>query len=245
MNTETMNNIAILKKLVAEAGSTVFFGGAGVSTASGIPDFRGTNGLYTETTYKGLPPEYLLSARCLNTAPELFYDYYRHSMIYPDAHPNDAHSALAELERSGRLTAVVTQNIDGLHQKAGSRNVLELHGTTSRYYCKRCLKQYGEEIIGSTDGVPRCSCGGMIRPDVVMYGEGLDEAVFSAAEQAIRQADVLIVGGTSLTVNPAASLVSAYRGKHLAIINYQETPYDFCAEYIIRESVADVLPMLV
>ena len=234
-----------VRAIIKDAQNVVFFGGAGISTDSGIPDFRGGQGLYDKKP-NGFSeqPEYLLSRACLLSEPEKFFRYYRENMLYPEAKPNAAHSALAEMERRGKLKAVITQNIDGLHQAAGSQSVLELHGTTAVNYCARCGKRYDGKAVTSVPGVPRCSCGGMIRPDVVLYGEGLDGAVFDRAERAIADADVLIVGGTSLTVYPAASLVEFFCGEHLIIINKTETRYDGLAEYIIRQPLSDVLPLL-
>lgn len=234
-----------IRDIVQSAEHLVFFGGAGVSTASGIPDFRGSAGLYNKTPENDRP-EYLLSHACLYREPEKFYRYYRSSILYPDAKPNPAHIALASLEQSGILHAIITQNIDGLHQCAGSRNVLELHGSVMRNYCIRCGKAYGYHAVADTDGLPRCpECGAMIRPDVVLYGEGLDPDTVMAADKEIKQADVLIAAGSSLLVWPAASYVADFSGKHLIMINYSETPYDSLAEFIIRDSVAEVLPLLV
>ena len=228
------------KQIIEESSNIVFFGGAGVSCASGIPDFRGTGGLYSNNVGDyGLRPEEILSHNFLMNYPEEFYDYYRNNMLYPDAEPNVVHYALAKLERTGKLKAVITQNIDGLHEKAGSQNVIELHGTVSRSYCVSCRREYDSSEIETT-GLPRCECGGFIRPDVVMYGEGLPVADFYKAEELIAQADVLIVGGTSLTVNPAASLVSAFQGKYFIIINLSETPYDTYADMVIRDSLTEV-----
>ena len=233
-----------IRALVRSGAEVVFFGGAGVSTDSGIPDFRGTRGLYAAPDPSGDSPEYLLSHNCLVYEPEKFFAYYRTHMLYPNAQPNVAHRSLAALEREGILSAVITQNIDGLHQRAGSRTVYELHGSTARNFCFRCGRKYSADAIARTEGVPRCACGGTIRPDVVLYGEGLDGEVFSRAAAAIRRAEVLLVGGTSLTVQPAASLVGTYRGGHLVLINFSETPYDGMAEYILRASVGEVLPAL-
>ena len=237
-----MNDIEMLKKIIAESKNIVFFGGAGVSCASGIPDFRGSEGLYSAETEYGESPEKMLHISYMQRKPKGFFEYYKSHMLYPDAEPNAAHRALAELERAGKLTAVVTQNIDGLHQRAGSRTVYELHGTVERNYCIRCGYEYTKEHVMNAPLVPKCEhCGGIVRPDVVLYGEGLDGYVFSAAERAIAEADVLIVGGTSLTVNPAASLVAYFGGKHFIIINKTPTPYDDYAEMIIREPIEEVL----
>ena len=237
-----ISELDVIKKLIDESESTVFFGGAGVSTASGIPDFRGNNGLYTVEARYGAPPEEILSGSFLYTKSETFYKYYKENMLYPNAEPNGAHNALAKLERQGKLTAIITQNIDGLHQAAGSENVIELHGSVARNYCTECRREYSLADILETDGVPHCSlCGALVRPDVTMYGEALDAAAFCAAEEACINADVLIVGGTSLTVNPAASLVRLYKGDHLIIINKSPTPYDAYAEYVIREPIEEAL----
>ncbi|MGM9681728.1 MAG: NAD-dependent protein deacylase [Eubacteriales bacterium] len=241
-----MPNLDEIRKILERSENTVFFGGAGVSTDSGIPDFRGSKGLYTaaDTDWED-EPEYLLSRSCLICQPEKFFGYYKSHMLYPDAKPNVTHFALAKMEREGRLKAVITQNIDGLHQLAGSRNVLELHGTTKRNYCVKCKKRYEEGFIGECRGVPRCDCGGIVRPDVVLYGEGLDNRVFADAADAVTQAEVLIVGGTSLTVQPAASLVELFAGRHLILINLSETPYDGMADYVIREDLSKVFAQLV
>lgn len=238
-----MSDIEYLKEIIENAESIVFFGGAGVSTESGIPDFRGNGGLYNdddEDDY-GERPETILSHAYFRENPEKFYNYYKTNMVYSYAEPNDAHYALCELERQGKLSAIVTQNIDGLHQTAGSETVIELHGTTRENYCLSCGKKYPLSYIMDSDGVPKCSCGGTIRPNVVLYGEGLPGEAFARAEELIYEADVLIVGGTSLTVHPAASLVEAYQGEHLIIINNDPTPYDGYAEIIIREPIGEVL----
>lgn len=236
-----------LRTIIANAEKVVFFGGAGVSTASGIPDFRSANGLYSnDDEESGLSPESILDVDYMARHPREFYAYYRSNMVYPYAEPNDAHYALAELEQMGKLSAVITQNIDGLHQKAGSENVYELHGSVSRNYCEICGEEYTLDDIMGTESVPYCKkCGGMIRPDVVMYGEALPSEAWSNAEEAIYDADVLIVGGTSLTVQPAASLVSAFEGDHLIIINLSPTPYDGLAEMVIREPIDEVLRSIV
>lgn len=236
-----MTNIVKLGRIITEAKKIAFFGGAGVSTESGIPDFRSGTGLYNEPDDDGVPPETKLSHGYLTSNPEGFFSYYRKNMIYPDAKPNAAHIALAKLEAQGKLAAVITQNIDGLHQKAGSENVIELHGSTLRNYCSGCGREYGLEYIMESDGVPQCTvCGGLVRPDVVLYGEGLDSEAFTRAGEAIRSSDVLIVGGTSLTVHPAASLIRYYDGKHMIIINKTPTPYDSAAEMVIRDPIGEV-----
>lgn len=236
-----------VKQIVRQAKNIVFFGGAGVSTESGIPDFRGNGGLYTERDGREDRPEEILRRDYLFANPRGFYSYYLNNMLYPDAEPNEAHRALAELERRGQLTAVITQNIDGLHQAAGNRNVIELHGSTLRNYCTKCGKQYPRSFLLEADGIPRCTvCGdAYVRPDVVLYGEPLDGEAFGKAETAVENADVMIVGGTSLTVYPAASLVDLYQGEHLIIINRTRTPYDEYAEYVIRDSIGETLSKLV
>ena len=213
-----------LKKLVDGSDNIVFFGGAGVSTESGIKDFRSVDGLYRQK-FK-YPPGTMLSHTFFETHTEEFYDFYRSKMLVPDAQPNAAHRKLAQWEREGKLKAVITQNIDGLHQKAGSREVLELHGSVLRNYCRRCGKFYGVEAVAASTGVPRCACGGIIKPDVVLYEESLDEAVMEKALQYIANADVLIIGGTSLVVYPAAGLVRYYRGSKLVVINKDATGLD-------------------
>lgn len=234
--------IELIREILREAKHVVFFGGAGVSTESGIPDFRGSGGLYTS---EGEGNEYYLSRRCLTINPLAFYNFYNKNMVYPDAKPNRAHYALAKLEEKGILKSVITQNIDGLHQSAGSGRVIELHGTVSRSYCMRCGKVCEPNVLGKDEIVPKCpACGGIVRPDVTLYGEALDGFTFRDAENEIAAADVLIVGGSSLTVYPAASLVGNFEGKHLIIINYSPTDYDRSAEFVIRESVGEVLSAL-
>lgn len=212
--------IAVLKKWVEESNNIVFFGGAGVSTESGIPDFRSTDGLYNQQY--DYPPETILSHSFYLERPEEFYRFYRDKMLCTGAMPNAAHLKLAQWERQGKLRAVITQNIDGLHQKAGSERVLELHGSVLRNYCRKCGKFYGVETVQRSRGVPLCECGGMIKPDVVLYEEGLDQDTIARAVSAIRAADVLIIGGTSLTVYPAAGLVQYYRGDKLVVVNKTE-----------------------
>ena len=231
--------IETLRKWVEESGSIVFFGGAGVSTESGIPDFRGTGGLYHQQY--AYPPETILSHTFFERNPEEFFRFYRDKMLFLDAQPNAAHRKLAEWEAAGKLQAVITQNIDGLHQKAGSRRVLELHGSVLRNHCQTCGTFYGVEAITDCTGIPRCRCGGIIKPDVVLYEEGLDEEVLMAAVSAIRHAEVLIIGGTSLTVYPAAGLLQFYRGSRLVLINRDATPYDGRADLVIHDSIGKVL----
>ena len=233
------DSIKRLKELVDSSDNIVFFGGAGVSTESGIPDFRSTGGLYhQEWKY---PPEVILSHTFYESNPEEFFRFYRAKLLAPDAKPNAAHKKLAEWEAEGRLKAVITQNIDGLHQAAGSRNVLELHGSVHRNHCQRCGKFYGLEHILRTEGVPRCSCGGVIKPDVVLYGEALDETTLNAAVRAIRRADLLLVGGTSLNVYPAAGLLRYFTGAALAVVNKTPTPADARADLVIQASIGRVL----
>ena len=231
-----------LQQMVDESSRIVFFGGAGVSTESGIPDFRSTDGLYHQKY--DWPPEMILSRTFFDRMPEEFYRFYRDKMLPLEAEPNAAHWKLAELEQAGKLIAVVTQNIDGLHTKAGSKQVYELHGSIWRNHCMRCGKSYDPAYIRDSKGIPLCACGGKIKPDVVLYEEGLDDEVVSGAVHAIRSADMLIVAGTSLTVYPAAGLLRYFRGRHLALINRDATPYDDMAELVIHEKVGEVLSAL-
>ena len=234
-----MEPVMQLKSWIEESKNIVFFGGAGVSTESGIPDFRSQDGLYHQQY--DYPPEQILSHTFFVRKPEEFFRFYRNKMLAPDARPNRAHLALAELERAGRLKAVITQNIDGLHQAAGSREVLELHGSVLRNHCMRCGKFYGMDAILNSVGVPKCSCGGVIKPDVVLYEEGLDIDTLNRAVNYISRADVLIVGGTSLTVYPAAGLIDYYRGRKLVLINRDATPLDGQADLVIAGKIGEVL----
>ena len=234
-----MNKIEQLKKWIDESSNIVFFGGAGVSTESGIPDFRSQDGLYNKK-YK-YPPETIVSHSFFVNHTEEFYEFYRDKMIYTDAKPNKAHLALARLEEIGRLRAIVTQNIDGLHQMAGSKNVLELHGSVHRNYCMRCGKRYDLSAVTNCNGVPRCECGGIIRPDVVLYEEGLDDDVIKASVAAIAAADMLIIGGTSLVVYPAAGLINYYNGNKLVLINKSATAVDSRADLVIDDKIGEVL----
>lgn len=227
--------LAQLQRWIDESSNIVFFGGAGVSTESGIPDFRSVDGLYNQS-YR-YPPETIISHSFFEADPLEFFRFYREKMLWPQAQPNPAHRKLAELERAGKLKAVVTQNIDGLHQAAGSKNVLELHGSVLRNYCMRCHKSYPMQAILDCDGVPKCSCGGIIKPDVVLYEESLDSATLNAALAAIQACDTLIIGGTSLAVYPAASLIHYYRGNRLVLINKSPTPYDSNADLLIAEPI--------
>ena len=238
-----MEQIQQLQEWVDESGYIVFFGGAGVSTESGIPDFRSTDGLYHMKYH--YPPETIISHSFFEKAPEEFYRFYRDKMLWPDAQPNDAHYKLAELEQAGKLKAVVTQNIDGLHQLAGSREVIELHGTVHRNICQKCGRVYGMIDILNSQGVPRCfSCGGVIKPDVVLYEEALDTGKLQQAVEHISQADLLIVAGTSLVVYPAAGLLDYFQGRHLVLINKTETAKDSRADLVIRDSIGKVMRQL-
>lgn len=235
------NEIAELKQIIEDSDNIVFFGGAGVSTESNIPDFRSENGIYNAVNQYGYPPETMLSHTFFKTHPDIFFDYLRKTLIYLDAKPNNAHIGLAKLEKMGKLKAVVTQNIDNLHQMAGSKTVYELHGTLYRNYCVKCHKQFDIDYIMNSEGIPHCDkCGGIVRPDVVLYEEGLDDTTVYNAVNAIRKADVLIVGGTSLNVYPAAGLIDYYRGNKLVLINKSTTPYDRRANLIIRENIGQV-----
>lgn len=237
-----MTGIEQLQQYIDKAQRIVFFGGAGVSTESGVPDFRSQDGLYRQT-WK-YPPETILSHTFFRQQPEAFFEFYRQKMLCLDAQPNPAHLALSKLEQAGKLTAVITQNIDGLHQAAGSKNVLELHGSVHRNYCTRCRKAFSAEHMLHTQGIPRCTCGGMIKPDVVLYEESLNETVLEKSISALSQTDLLIIGGTSLAVYPAAGLISCYRGGPLVLINRDATPRDNAADLILREPIGQVLGSL-
>ena len=231
--------IETLQSWIDGSRSIVFFGGAGVSTESGIPDFRSVDGLYNQK-YRW-PPEEILSHTFFTRMPEEFFRFYRDKMLCPGAKPNAAHKKLAELEQAGKLKSVVTQNIDGLHQAAGSKRVWELHGSVLRNYCMKCGRAYAMEDILHSEGVPRCACGGVIKPDVVLYEEQLNADTLQGAVQDIRSADLMIVGGTSLAVYPAAGLLDYYRGRHLVLINKSPTPYDQRADLIIAAPIGEVL----
>ena len=238
MNTE----IEKLTQILKESNNIVFFGGAGVSTESNIPDFRSSNGLWNEKLQINLTPEQLVSHTMFMRYPEEFFEFYRDKLIYPDAKPNAAHIALAKLEEMGKLKAIVTQNIDGLHQAAGSKNVYELHGSVLRNYCMKCHAFYDEKFILESKGIPTCpKCGGKVKPDVVLYEEGLDNDVINGAVKAISQADTLIIGGTSLVVYPAAGLIDYFRGKNLVLINKSSTSADNKADLIIHDAIGKVL----
>ena len=234
-----MDETAALQKWIEESSNIVFFGGAGVSTESGIPDFRSTDGLYNQQY--DYPPETIISHSFYVKNPKEFYRFYKNKMLFPEAKPNRAHMARAKLEREGKVKAVVTQNIDGLHQAAGSREVLELHGSVHRNYCTRCGRFYSLDDILKADGVPVCDCGGVIKPDVVLYEEGLDQDVIQRSVEYISRADVLIIGGTSLTVYPAAGLIDYYRGSKLVLINKSVTSRDGQADLVICDSIGKVL----
>ena len=236
------DTIKKLQSIINESKTIVFFGGAGVSTESGIKDFRGKNGLY-KSLYKGYPPEYLLSKDCLEENTEMFYDYYREYLNNESIEPNITHYFLTKLESTGKLKAIVTQNIDGLHEKSGSKNVLNIHGTVLKNYCNKCFKEYPSDYIFKSSGIPKCECGGLIRPDVVLYGEMLTPEFDKAIEE-IEKCDTLIVAGTSLSVYPAASLVRYFNGKHLVIINDMVTPYDNIAELVIHDSLGNIIKKL-
>ncbi len=237
-----MEAVEMLRTWVEQAERMVFFGGAGVSTESGIPDFRSVDGLYNQRY--DYPPETILSHTFYRAKPEEFFRFYKDKMLCLDAKPNAAHKKLAQWEQEGKLKAVITQNIDGLHQAAGSKNVLELHGSVLRNYCEKCGKFYPVEDIVHAQGIPTCACGGRIKPDVVLYEEGLDQKTLQDAVSAIRQADVLIVGGTSLAVYPAAGLIDYYQGKKLVLINKTATPKDGMADLVISGSIGEIFSTL-
>lgn len=236
------SKISRLRQMIAESESIVFFGGAGVSTESGIPDFRSVDGLYHQK-FKH-PPEVVLSGSFFKAHPEDFYEFFREKLSFSDVRPNTAHYYLAALEREGKLKAVLTQNVDGLHQAAGSKNVLELHGTVTRFYCSSCGKKESPEQALADAGVPRCDCGGVIRPDVVLYEEGLDEKLLLTALSYLAAADMLIVGGTSLNVYPAAGLIQYYRGTRLVLVNKEPTPFDAQADLVIHDKIGAVFSQL-
>ena len=234
-----MTEQQILQQYIDEARSIVFFGGAGVSTESGVPDFRSVDGLYNQT-WK-YPPETILSHTFFLRHTGEFYDFYRQKMLFLEAQPNPAHKKLAELEAAGKLTAVITQNIDGLHQAAGSKNVLELHGSVHRNYCTRCRKLFDARFMKATTDIPLCTCGNLIKPDVVLYEESLDGRTLERSVEALQNADLLIIGGTSLAVYPAAGLIQYFGGKRIVLINRDVTPYDGRATLCIREPIGQVL----
>lgn len=238
MNTE----IEKLTQILRNSNNIVFFGGAGVSTESNIPDFRSANGLFNARLNMTLSPEQLVSHTYFIRFPEEFFNFYKAKLIYPEAKPNGAHIALANLEKSGKLKAIITQNIDGLHQAAGSKNVFELHGSIHRNYCIKCNHSYDMDFILNSKGIPTCpKCSGTVRPDVVLYEEGLDESVLKGAIDAISKADTLIIGGTSLVVYPAANLINYFKGKNLVLINKSSTSADSRADLVIHDSIGKVL----
>ena len=236
------DQIAKLKEWIDNSDNIIFFGGAGVSTESGIPDFRSVDGLYNQKY--DYPPETILSHTFFMAQTEEFFRFYRDKMLCLDAEPNAAHRKLAEWERQGKLRAVITQNIDGLHQKAGSQNVLELHGSVHRNHCMRCHKPYDVQAVAQSTGVPHCACGGIIKPDVVLYEESLDTHTLDASLRYIQSADVLIIGGTSLAVYPAASLIHYYRGHKLVLVNKSETPADAKADLVIHGPIGEIFSQL-
>ena len=236
------DKIQELSDIIKESRNIVFFGGAGVSTASDIPDFRSSNGLYSQKLNRSFTPEQLVSHTFFVQYPEDFFAFYKKNLVYPDARPNACHKALAQLEQMGKLSAVVTQNIDGLHQAAGSKTVYELHGSVLRNYCTGCHAFYDADFILQSEGVPVCpKCGAVIKPDVVLYEEGLDDTILTASIRAISQADTLIIGGTSLVVYPAAGLIDYFHGKHLVLINKTATPADHKADLVINDNIDKVM----
>ena len=239
-----MSKINQLQEIIDSSDNIVFFGGAGVSTESGIPDFRSESGVFKSLEKYGDTPENLISHTHYLENTEEFFTYYKDTLVFKDAHPNPAHLKLAELEKAGKLKAVITQNIDGLHQKAGSRKVLELHGSIHRNYCQICNKQYDLDYIMESEGIPSCECGGIVKPDVVLYEEPLNNAVLSFAIDYIQNADTLIIGGTSLVVYPAAGLINYFNGKNLVLINKSETPYDIQAGLVINDAIGEVFSQI-
>lgn len=237
-----MTNLETLKQWIKESSRIIFFGGAGVSTESGIPDFRSVDGLYHQKF--DYPPETIISHSFYEARPEYFFQFYREKMLPLGFEPNITHRVLAKWEQEGKLLAVITQNIDGLHQKAGSKRVYELHGSVLRNYCTRCGKFYPAEFVRDARGIPRCTCGGIVKPDVVLYEESLNEDTLAGAISALRQADLLIVGGTSLTVYPAAGLLGYYRGHRLVLINRDATPYDEEADLVFHDSLGSIFSQL-
>lgn len=237
-----MEKLELFKQWIAQSSRIVFFGGAGVSTESGIPDFRSVDGLYSQKFE--YPPETIISHSFYLRKPEYFFNFYRQKMLPLGFEPNITHKVLARWEEEGKLSAVVTQNIDGLHQKAGSKRVYELHGSVLRNYCTRCRKFHSAEFVRDCDGVPKCSCGGTVKPDVVLYEENLDQKTIENSLAAIRDADLLIVAGTSLTVYPAAGLLRYYSGNRLVLINRDETPYDNMANLVIHDSLGNIFSQL-
>ena len=239
-----MTKISQLQEIINNSDNIVFFGGAGVSTESGIPDFRSESGIFNSLKKYGASPEQLVSHSYYIDHTEEFFNYYKENLVFKDAEPNPAHLKLAELEKAGKLKAVITQNIDGLHQKAGSVNVLELHGCIHRNYCEFCQREYDLNNILNSKGIPRCGCGGIIKPDVVLYEEPLNNEVLNSAVNFISKADTLIIGGTSLVVYPAAGLINYFNGSKLILINKSQTPYDNLASLVINEAIGETLSQI-
>ena len=239
-----MSKIQQLQEIIDSSDNIVFFGGAGVSTESGIPDFRSESGIFKSLEKYGDTPENLISHSYYLDHTEEFFEYYKDTLVFNEANPNPAHIKLAEMEKAGKLKAVITQNIDGLHQKAGSKEVLELHGSIHRNYCQICNEKYPLDYILESDGIPRCECGGIIKPDVVLYEEPLNNAVLNFSVDYISQADTLIIGGTSLVVYPAAGLINYFNGKNLVLINKSETPYDDVATLVINDAIGEVFSQI-
>lgn len=240
-----MNKIEKLQEIIDASDNIVFFGGAGVSTESGIPDFRSESGIFKSLEKYGDTPERLVSHSYYLEHTDKFFSYYKDCLIFPEAEPNPAHYTLARLEKEGKLKAIITQNIDGLHQKAGSKNILELHGIVYRNYCEICKKEYDLNFILESEGIPHCTCGGIIKPDVVLYEEALDMNILNKSAQYIMSADTLIVGGTSLVVYPAAGLINYFKGKNLVLINKSKTDYDLLASLVINEAIGETLNKII
>lgn len=240
-----MNKIEKLQEIIDASDNIVFFGGAGVSTESGIPDFRSESGIFKSLEKYGDTPERLVSHSYYLEHTDKFFSYYKDCLIFPEAEPNPAHYTLARLEKEGKLKAIITQNIDGLHQKAGSKNVLELHGIVYRNYCEICKKEYDLNFILESEGITHCTCGGIIKPDVVLYEEALDMNILNKSAQYIMSADTLIVGGTSLAVYPAAGLINYFKGKNLVLINKSKTDYDLLASLVINEAIGETLNKII
>lgn len=240
-----MNKIEKLQEIIDASDNIVFFGGAGVSTESGISDFRSESGIFKSLEKYGDTPERLVSHSYYLEHTDKFFSYYKDCLIFPEAEPNPAHYTLARLEKEGKLKAIITQNIDGLHQKAGSKNVLELHGIVYRNYCEICKKEYDLNFILESEGIPHCTCGGIIKPDVVLYEEALDMNILNKSAQYIMSADTLIVGGTSLVVYPAAGLINYFKGKNLVLINKSKTDYDLLASLVINEAIGETLNKII
>ncbi|WP_295113198.1 NAD-dependent protein deacylase [uncultured Methanobrevibacter sp.] len=239
-----MSKINQLQEIIDSSDNIVFFGGAGVSTESGIPDFRSESGIFKSLEKYGDTPENLVSHSYYMDHTEEFYRYYKENLVFTDAHPNPAHLKLAELEKTGKLKAIITQNVDGLHQKAGSKNVLELHGSIHRNYCQICGKKYDLDYILNSKSIPKCECGGIIKPDVVLYQEPLNDGILSFSIDYIQNAETLLIGGTSLVVYPAAGLINYFNGKNLVLINKSETPYDNLATLVINNAIGETLSQI-